>query len=265
VKEEGNSIKSMIEESGFDPREFVEVEEALATLRTVVPTDAPPPSVELAALLSGTTLVRVPVQTPQRSKVALVSGAMAAVLTFGTGVAAAANTLPEPAQRFFSEVSDKYLPFHIPSPDEREDYGAPVEPGIGKPVDQTDNGKHIGGGAGLGKTDNLGKQLGTPGAQPSAQPSAGNPSPGDPQGDDNANGGEGVGEGDGAGQTDNPGIATPTAKPWKAPTQPPAPSEPPRAQPVTPTPTPGKKKPPKEDDGTSSSEEARADQGKPDE
>jgi hypothetical protein len=195
MKEESDPIKDMILESGLDEAEYTGVADALAFLRDVVPEQAPPPSAELAALLSGGLVTPLAPRRSRKRTIALASSAIAATLLIGTGVAAASNNLPEPAQRFFSHLSDKYLPFHIPSPDER---GGPSAPNKAPLTPVSNQGKHLGQGDGSGKTGNPGQ--GTPTTNPG-------------NGHDTTNNGNHLGQGDGSGKTDNPGQGTPTANP----------------------------------------------------
>jgi len=162
VKKENDPIVDMIAESGLDAAAYVDVAQALSALRAVVPAEAPEPSAELAALLAGAVVMPLALVRSRKRRIALASSALAATVVLGTGVAAASNSLPEGAQRFFSELSEKYLPFEFPSPDERGDESSPSRQGQGADVFGTtnDNGEHIGGGVGAGKTDNLGLHLG---------------------------------------------------------------------------------------------------------
>jgi hypothetical protein len=119
-----DSLAELILESGLDPADYSDVVDGLESLRGLVPEQAPVPSRELAALLARGVVTPMPAMPRQRAgrpRTAVVAAAVAATVALGTGVAAASNTLPEPAQRLLSNISDKYLPFHIPSPDERDD------------------------------------------------------------------------------------------------------------------------------------------------
>jgi hypothetical protein len=113
----------IVEESGLPPEAAAELEPLLAALRGLEPAEAPEPSAELAALLAS------PRSRARGRRTAAAIGAAAALgsLTV-TGVAAAANELPEPAQRFVSQLSERYLPFEFPRPVQ----GTPedAEPGV---------------------------------------------------------------------------------------------------------------------------------------
>jgi hypothetical protein len=113
----------ILEESGLPPEAASELEPVLAALRGLEPAEAPEPSAELAALLAS------PRSRARGRRTAAAIGAAAALgsLTV-TGVAAAANELPEPAQRFVSQLSERYLPFEFPRPVQ----GTPedAEPGV---------------------------------------------------------------------------------------------------------------------------------------
>lgn len=157
MNEKSDPINDMILESGLDPDEYADVVQALGALRDVVPSEAPAPSPELAALLSGGTV------TPLRRRHGVaVAAAVAAAAVALTSVAAAANVLPEPAQRLFSDFSHKYLPFEFPDPADRDESqrDAPLLPTGRTQAERVDKGNHLGGGMGAGKTGNLGKHKG---------------------------------------------------------------------------------------------------------
>jgi len=214
MKEESDPISDLIAESGLDKAEYAGLAAALATLLDIVPEEAPPPSADLAALLSGGVVSALPLR---RRTVALASS-VAAALMVGTGLAAAANVLPDPAQRFLSHLSDHVLPFHFPMPENSSAPVTPTTPGSG----HDNNGKQVGKGAGSGKTDNLGKGQGT-----------GKPNPGNGHG--KTNNGKHVGGSAGGGKTDNLGNGRPTAPPAKGHTA----DKPGSGQaPAKPTPTP---------------------------
>lgn len=178
MSEERDPINELIVESGLDPAEYTSVADALTLLVDVVPTDAPAPSAELAALLSGGAVTPLPANRPRRRRVAIAS-AVAATVVVGTGVAAAANTLPEPIQQFVSDVSDEILPFHIPSPDERDganegdngNRGEPTSPnGLGRDGESSTNpGQHRGEGK-AGDKSNNGKSPDDPGKPDTTKP-----------------------------------------------------------------------------------------------
>jgi len=219
VNKENDPIMDMIAESGFDAAAYADVARALSALRAVVPDEAPEPSAELAALLSGGVVTPIALVRSRKRRIVLASSALAATVVLGTGVAAASNSLPEGAQRFFNEFSEKYLPFEFPSPDERGDESSPSERGEGSDVSdtsRTDNGQHIGGGVGAGKTDNLGLHLGQT-SDPDKPDKPGQDigkAPGQGQGTDNGQGQAGKPDS----KPEKPATAvTPTPKPTEPP------------------------------------------------
>lgn len=154
-------IKDMIEESGIDLAEYDAVAAALASLTELVPEEAPAPSADLAALLTGGVVTAMVPRFSRRRRLAVTAAAGAAAVVVGTGVAAASNALPDGAQRVVSNFSEKYLPFEFPAP-EGEGAGLPGHaptpvPGVDDP---RGTGLEIGGGDGAGKTDNPGRHLG---------------------------------------------------------------------------------------------------------
>ena len=153
MREGRDPIRDMIVESGLDAEEYAGVAEVLATLRSAVPEEPPTPSAELASLLTGVTALR-----PRWNSVAIASGLAAAVILSG-GVAAANNSLPEPLQRFAHSVSEKVLPFEFPSPEDRHAQGREGPVQLPAPArNDTDQGKHVGKGAGGGRTANPGEE-----------------------------------------------------------------------------------------------------------
>lgn len=201
MNEERSHINRLIEESGLDASEYADVAEALSTLHALVPDQAPAPSGELAGLLSAGIVVPLARPRTRHSRTALTAAAAAAVVTLGTGFAAAANTLPEPAQRMLNHFSHRYLPFEFPSPDDRPD-GTPGSK-LKDVVGQTDNGNHVGEGSGAGKTDNLGRHNGTTGGQGNAD----KPGTNNGLGPDANNGDNGVKAGAGGGNAGGNGKA----------------------------------------------------------
>jgi hypothetical protein len=106
----------LLTEAGLDPfdqQALTVLEEMLA----LVPDEAPAPSAELQAALSG----RRPAVFRAGSAVSLPACAAAALLSVSTvvglgGLAAAANQLPDGMQRAVSEWSQRHLPFTFPRP-----------------------------------------------------------------------------------------------------------------------------------------------------
>jgi hypothetical protein len=84
----------------------------LLELRDLASVPAPVPCAELAAAFAGVAPLRVLAPTTARRR-ALVLGAVAAATTSLTGVAAAANVLPAPAQRLVSRVVHDITPFQF--------------------------------------------------------------------------------------------------------------------------------------------------------
>jgi hypothetical protein len=96
---------------------------------------APVPSPELAAILGGASSHRLlsrrrPARRAQRSRRVLAYATAAAVMVGTAGVAAANDTLPQPAQRVVSRVVNMLTPLHIdPSRPAK-----PVEPPRPSPI-----------------------------------------------------------------------------------------------------------------------------------
>lgn len=80
----------------------------------------PDPTPELEALLGGSSVVSLADWRVQRQRSrphrAFVVATVAAAVVTGTGVAAANDTLPQPAQRFVSGVVNDFTPLHIDAP-----------------------------------------------------------------------------------------------------------------------------------------------------
>jgi hypothetical protein len=106
------SLSQLLEESDL-PYELVpDLEPVLTALRSLAPEATPQPSAQLAALLAHP--VAPHSYRPRRAALAAVAAVVGSFTL--TGVAAAANQLPEPAQQFVSDLSSKYLPFQFPEP-----------------------------------------------------------------------------------------------------------------------------------------------------
>ncbi|MDQ2748832.1 MAG: hypothetical protein M3Y44_04795 [Actinomycetota bacterium] len=87
----------------------------VAELRALGDGPPPDPTPEVEALLRGSSVATLAAWR-QRSHRAIVIGTVAAAVITGTGVAAATDTLPRPAQRFVSGVVNDYTPLHIDAP-----------------------------------------------------------------------------------------------------------------------------------------------------
>ncbi len=117
-------VRAMLEESEIPAFGADELVELLVGLEERYVDAVPEPSPELAVLLgvddaSGATRLLL---TARRRR-ALAAGVVALGAVVTTGLAAAANELPEPAQRWVSELSDRYLPFDLPDPTDRAAHG----------------------------------------------------------------------------------------------------------------------------------------------
>lgn len=156
MKEGSNPIRDMIAESGLDAAEYADVAEALAALRSAVPTEAPAPSPELAGLLGGGVVTQL---RPRKHTTAVATGVAGALILLG-GVAAASNNLPDPLQRFAHDVSHKVLPFEFPAPEGHAEGRDGLVQLPEQAKNDTDQGNHVGRGNGGGKTGNLGEHKG---------------------------------------------------------------------------------------------------------
>ncbi len=107
----------MLEESGLPGTEHDLVDFLAVLEQHYVETSVPRPGPELAALLSGE-LAEPSVVRPHRGRRRRVAAAGATALSavLATGIAAAANELPAPAQRWAVEFAERYLPFDLPEP-----------------------------------------------------------------------------------------------------------------------------------------------------
>ncbi|MGZ8738349.1 MAG: hypothetical protein ACXWW7_14385 [Nocardioides sp.] len=130
------TTEQLVAEVGLPPELVADLEPVVSGLRDLVADEPPTPSAALAALLADPPRIDV----PRSRRRLLVVGSAAAVLTSltVTGMAAAANELPNPAQRLVAQLSERYLPFHFPQPrngatkvdpDEIPDRVAPTDPG----------------------------------------------------------------------------------------------------------------------------------------
>lgn len=107
----------MLEESGLPGTEHDLVDFLAALEQHYVETSVPRPGPELAALLSGALAEPSAVRPhPGRRRRVAAAGATALSAVLATGIAAAANELPAPAQRWAVEFADRYLPFDLPEP-----------------------------------------------------------------------------------------------------------------------------------------------------
>lgn len=165
------------------------VTQFLAELRQFADEPAPPPSAELAALLGGATPIqfgaaRKGSKGRHRRNVAVVTMVSVAALS-ATGVAAANDSLPQPAQRVVTSVVNDLTPFHInpeplhpsravivppdathsPEPDEH----GPSPAGSPEPAESRSSGPESGDGSSGGDTEG-GTGSGEHGSGPSTQP-----------------------------------------------------------------------------------------------
>lgn len=109
-------VRTMLEESDLPTDGSDELVELLAGFEKRHVDAVPEPSRELAVLLrGGQAAPRWRLLRPRHWN-AIAAGVVALGAVVTTGLAAAANELPEPAQRWVSELSQRYLPFDLPSP-----------------------------------------------------------------------------------------------------------------------------------------------------
>jgi hypothetical protein len=106
------SLSQLLEESDLPFELSADLEPVLTALRSLAPEAAPQPSAQLAALLAHPVVPRS--YRPRRTALAAVAAVVGSFTL--TGVAAAANQLPDPAQQFVSDLSSRYLPFQFPEP-----------------------------------------------------------------------------------------------------------------------------------------------------
>ena len=107
----------MLEESGLPATEHDLVDFLAALEKQYAETSVPRPGPELAVLLSGELAEPSVVRPhPGRRRRVAAAGAAALSAVLATGIAAAANELPAPAQRWAVEFADRYLPFDLPEP-----------------------------------------------------------------------------------------------------------------------------------------------------
>ena len=207
------TTEQLVAEAGLPADVVTDLEPVVSALRDLTPGTAPTPSPALAALLADPPRPAVP---RSRRRLAVLGSAAAVLSSLTvTGVAAAANELPEPAQRFVAELSERYLPFHFPQPrhgatkvdpDEIPERVAPTDPGIDPdPTAPVGSPTPSGDPSGLptpskvpsgrpsepaaspnapGTPSGEAAPSGAPSAAPSAQPTGTfAPAPGDPDGD----------------------------------------------------------------------------------
>lgn len=105
------------------------VTQFLTDLRSLADGPAPAPSAELLAAFGGA----VPLASRRRPARRVLAAAAAVAVLGGTGVAAARNQLPEPAQRLVSRVVDVLTPFHLDPADRVAPKPAPNVPALPLP------------------------------------------------------------------------------------------------------------------------------------
>jgi hypothetical protein len=106
----------LLAETGL-PAEFaLDLEPVLTAIRDFLPEKAPAPSPALAALMARPPR---PMTSRSRGRLAVLGSAAALMSSLTvTGVAAAANELPDTTQRFVANLSERFLPFQFPQPAE---------------------------------------------------------------------------------------------------------------------------------------------------
>ena len=106
------TLSQLLQEADLPPAMSEDLDALMTALRALTPATAPEPSPQLAALMAH------PVAPHRyRFRRGAVAAVAAVIGSFTlTGVAAAVEILPAPAQQFVSDLSQKYLPFQFPAP-----------------------------------------------------------------------------------------------------------------------------------------------------
>lgn len=136
-------LRKMLDEVGVPDSGSEELTWFLAQLEErYVDAEPPEPGPELAVLLRGGHPSEGTRRPGTRRGRAAAAGVLALGTVLGTGWAAAANELPEPAQRWVAQFSQRYLPFDLPYPtagDRGEGAQRSGEDGRGGPADAHDS------------------------------------------------------------------------------------------------------------------------------
>lgn len=160
-------VRAMLEESEIPASGADELVELLVGLEERYVDAVPEPGPELAVLLRADDASRsTPFLLTPRRRRALAAGVVALGAVVTTGLAAAANELPEPAQRWVSELSDRFLPFDLPHPTDRAAHGVGPRRPDG---DAAEEKSRVEGGAGE-RRDGVGTTSGPDGAAKQYQP-----------------------------------------------------------------------------------------------
>jgi hypothetical protein len=220
-------VELILLEAGLPDDAVADLGPLLTELRDLEPEHAPEPGPELARLLAAPA---APTRVGAGRRSLVVAATLLGTSMTATGVAAAANELPEPAQRLVSQLSERYLPFEFPPPEpapepESEPATEPLPPAVEGPSGE---GPAPAGSAETG-TLPVGRPTGTPtpSARSTATPSsgAGTPTPTSSPAPEPTGSPAGEVAGPPEGAAPAPGVpeetageATPTADPSAAPT-----------------------------------------------
>lgn len=110
-----SALEDMLAESELDSRQR---DALLLVLRPLAQCSAkvPAPSGQLARLFAAVPAPRTSSSRPRLARVAAGALALSLAGVGATGLAAAANNLPAPLQQRISDLSVRFLPFHVPAP-----------------------------------------------------------------------------------------------------------------------------------------------------
>ena len=161
-------VELILLEAGLPDDAVTDLGPLLTALRDLEPEHAPEPGPELARLLAAPA---APTRVGAGRRSLVVAATVLGTSVTATGVAAAANELPEPAQRLVYQLSARYLPFEFPPPEpvpESEPATQPLPPAVEGPSGE---GPAPAASAETGIVA-VGRPAGTPTAGPSAPPSA---------------------------------------------------------------------------------------------